>query len=817
MRATTCSRRRPAGTVDRGRRRSRRPTCRHRDQTPAASGACSASPSPPTATCAYVNYTDDDGDTVVAEYAVARRRHVRRGQPSGCCSRSTSPTRTTTAAISRSVPTACSTSASATAGRAAIPSGGRSDLDHAARQAPAHRPDAVRRPAVHDPRRQPVRRRRRARAARDLVDRAAQPVAVHVRPGHRRPVDRRRRPERGRGDRRRRRRPAGIAPAGRQLRVERLRGQRPLQRRPVRRRAPRRPGVRPTPTPTGCSITGGARRTAARRSPALAAATCTATTAPGEVWAFDRRRGGATSTAASQPARGRRVTAVRAGPDGELYVLERRRRRALDRIGAGLSDAQRDAFERDLGGRRRRRCTSRTLISSPGSTRWASTRADDRRIGDLELDAPVVLVDRRPPSNSLAFATRRARPPRRGRAPPLGPVGALLAPRHRLRQRLERRRDRRRGPARRWRPRARPRSRSGPAGGAAAPWRGRRSPRPRRATGAGRRGTARSSRPPDARRTASRNADVRGSSRRQRAHELGERHVAPATRARTPARCGADGRSAVLVDLGHHPEQPGPAASSASATARLVGQRERRVLLLGRRPRPEPQRRSRWSGSRHDLLLRELDAAAHRGAPRRRRSGGAARRSPAADRPRSRCRRRAWPGCARSPARRRRGAPCRRAATRTVNTTAGRSTSGSRLAAAFRQRRWVQRRAPVGQVDRDAAVARLDVERVARVHEPADVGDRVVEHDVVARRRSIANAWSRSIDVAGSSVTKRDRCGRRARSPSGRRAAALGGRLRRRGGNSIRDPELVRRIRSRPAVIAAAASMSARMVSDALP
>ena len=49
---------------------------------------------------------------------------------------------------------------------AATPNGGRSDLDHAARQAPAHRSDAVRRPGLHDPRRQPVRRQPTAPAAR---------------------------------------------------------------------------------------------------------------------------------------------------------------------------------------------------------------------------------------------------------------------------------------------------------------------------------------------------------------------------------------------------------------------------------------------------------------------------------------------------------------------------------------------------------------------------------------------------------------------------------------------------------------------------
>ena len=131
------------------------------------------------------------------------------------------------------------------------------DLGDAARQDAAHRPDAVGGAAVHGPRRQPVRRRRRRRAG-DLVERAAQPVAVLVRPGDRRPVDRRRRPERHRGDRRRpgdgrRRRRQGP-----ELRLERVRGRRALQRRRRRptvtcRRSPR------TATTTGCSISGGVR------------------------------------------------------------------------------------------------------------------------------------------------------------------------------------------------------------------------------------------------------------------------------------------------------------------------------------------------------------------------------------------------------------------------------------------------------------------------------------------------------------------------------------------------------------------------------
>ena len=64
------------------------------------------------------------------------------------------------------------------------------DLNAAARQDAAHRRE---RADLHDPAVEPVRRRRGAR--RDLGLRAAQPVALQLRPRHRRPLHRRRRPE----------------------------------------------------------------------------------------------------------------------------------------------------------------------------------------------------------------------------------------------------------------------------------------------------------------------------------------------------------------------------------------------------------------------------------------------------------------------------------------------------------------------------------------------------------------------------------------------------------------------------------------------
>ena len=106
-------------------------------------------------------------------------------------------------------------------------------------QDPAHRPRRRGRQAVHGARPTTRSSASTAREARDLVVRAAQPVAVRLRHRDRRPVDRRRRPEpvgRGRPAPRRRRRRQG-----RQLRLERLRGDAPVQRRPARRPTPRRP------------------------------------------------------------------------------------------------------------------------------------------------------------------------------------------------------------------------------------------------------------------------------------------------------------------------------------------------------------------------------------------------------------------------------------------------------------------------------------------------------------------------------------------------------------------------------------------------
>ena len=159
-----------------------------------------------------------DGDAALRRLH-RRRTATRRSTSSRCtggvadtasrartCSPSTSRSRTTTAGSSRSGPTATSTSGSATAAAPATQgpghaSGGNGQsldtlLGKILRIDPTPSGDAP----YTVPGRQPVRRHRR-RPPGDLGVRAAQPVAVLVRPRHRRPLDRRRRPERVGGDR----------------------------------------------------------------------------------------------------------------------------------------------------------------------------------------------------------------------------------------------------------------------------------------------------------------------------------------------------------------------------------------------------------------------------------------------------------------------------------------------------------------------------------------------------------------------------------------------------------------------------------------
>ena len=57
---------------------------------------------------------------------------------------------------------------------------------------------------------------------------------------------------------------------------------------------------------------------------------------------------------------------------------------------------------------------------------------------------------------------------------------------------------------------------------------------------------------------------------------------------------------------------------------------------------------------------------------------------------------------------------------------------GQQAGGALAEDRRIQRGPPIGQVHRDRPLERLDVERIPRLHEPADIGDRVVQDHVVA-------------------------------------------------------------------------------------
>ena len=114
----------------------------------AASRGCSGSPSHPTARSSTCDYTESgNGDHRVDEFTMNGRRR-RPGDPAHGARGRRSPSRTTTAGSSRSVPTATSTSGSATAaaratGQRARAGRQRAVARDAARQDPAHRPDAV--------------------------------------------------------------------------------------------------------------------------------------------------------------------------------------------------------------------------------------------------------------------------------------------------------------------------------------------------------------------------------------------------------------------------------------------------------------------------------------------------------------------------------------------------------------------------------------------------------------------------------------------------------------------------------------------------
>ena len=214
--------------------------------------------------------------TTRASDGTRRPRHRARG-----CLQRPARAPTTTAASSRSGPTACSTSASATAAAAATSTANAATARTSARCsarscASTRRP--TRRPALHDPARQPVRRTRRRRG-RDLGLRPAQPVALLVRPRDRRPLrsatsartTARRSTSRARG------RAQGVNFGWRVVG-----GHARATTRPSARRARSRPVLEYAHDGGSCSITGGY-VVRDPRLPASTAATSTATTAAAQI------------------------------------------------------------------------------------------------------------------------------------------------------------------------------------------------------------------------------------------------------------------------------------------------------------------------------------------------------------------------------------------------------------------------------------------------------------------------------------------------------------------------------------------------------
>ena len=161
----------------------------------------------------YVDYTDRNGDTRIVEYRRRGDRPRATRVARAMLLASTSRTRTTTAASSRSAPTASCTSAWATAAPAATRRQRAQNLDTLLGKILRIDPTPSGGGRTRVPADNPFVGGAR-RAPEIWALRPAQPVALLVRPRDRRPVDRRRRPGRRRGDRLRGARPGAGANFG---------------------------------------------------------------------------------------------------------------------------------------------------------------------------------------------------------------------------------------------------------------------------------------------------------------------------------------------------------------------------------------------------------------------------------------------------------------------------------------------------------------------------------------------------------------------------------------------------------------------------
>ena len=139
----------------------------------------------PTGQFAYINYTDSQGWTVVSEHPVGDDGQFGTGDSSRLVLEIEQPYANHNGGDLTFGPDGMLYIGMGDGGSGGDPRAPGDRHDDAARQAAAHRPGGRRRRAVRDPRRQPVRRRRCGTCAGDLGERAAQPVALLVRPGDR--------------------------------------------------------------------------------------------------------------------------------------------------------------------------------------------------------------------------------------------------------------------------------------------------------------------------------------------------------------------------------------------------------------------------------------------------------------------------------------------------------------------------------------------------------------------------------------------------------------------------------------------------------
>ena len=185
-----------------------------------------------------------------------------------------------------------------------------------------------------------------------------------------------------------------------------------------------------------------------------------------------------------------------------------------------------------------------------------------------------------------------------------------------------------------------------------------------------------------------------------------------------------------VVDVGHRPEQPGAGSEQRLGHGEVGRQRQRCVVLLRREPGPERELEPA-ALQPLDLLLGKLDARRapcdlcgldapceliEAGRQIVRRHGVVGELGAAADEG-------AFDGV-------QRGRSIGRHPDREHH--GGSLDVGEEAGGPLRQDRRIERRTAIREIDGDGAIERLDVERVAGPDEPADVGDGVVEDDVVA-------------------------------------------------------------------------------------